>query len=280
VPANPTLRQPAADAVLCLINLERTRRGLTPLLTSSLLTKAATTHACDMVRRKYFAHVSPGGEDLRKRVVRTGYVRGSRNLALGEAITWGSDFFATPSQLVKDLMQSPPHKAIIDDPGPEGEMEQIGNREQRDHRRKPGFSEREHRQRQSHVAAIVEHHRRDERAPIDAEQLGNGERQQSRADHHADAAEDQQPVVQHIEIPAGKCGKDQRRGEHIHAEAVDHRHLGLHAARIEITQRDDGEDRQDDAEDAPEHGRYYRRLPIAMTKPPRHSRGKPTIVED
>jgi uncharacterized protein YkwD len=115
IPTNPTMRQAASDAVLCLINVERTLRGLAPVLTSSQLGKAATSHASDMVRRKYFSHVTPNGEDLRKRVARTGYLRGARRPALGETLAWGSDLYASPAELVKDLMQSPEHKAIIVD---------------------------------------------------------------------------------------------------------------------------------------------------------------------
>ncbi|MEY2442458.1 MAG: hypothetical protein QOJ46_1884 [bacterium] len=115
IPANPTMRQAAADAVLCLINAERTQRGLAPVLRSSLLGKAANHHASDMVRRKYFSHVSPNGEDLHKRVARTGYLRGARRPALGETLAWGSDLYASPAQLVDDLMHSAEHKAIIVD---------------------------------------------------------------------------------------------------------------------------------------------------------------------
>jgi uncharacterized protein YkwD len=116
IPTNPTMVQAASDAVLCLINAERTQRGLAPVLTSTLLGKAAMFHASDMVRRKYFSHVTPNGEDMRKRVLRTGYLRGARRPALGETLAWGADYFGSPTQLVKDLMESPLHKAIIVDP--------------------------------------------------------------------------------------------------------------------------------------------------------------------
>lgn len=115
IPTNPMMRQAAADAVLCLLNVERTQRGLAPVLTSPLLGKAATLHATDMVRRKYFSHVTPNGEDLHKRVARTGYLRGARRPALGETLAWGSDLYASPAQLVDDLMHSAEHKAIIVD---------------------------------------------------------------------------------------------------------------------------------------------------------------------
>jgi uncharacterized protein YkwD len=67
-----------------------------------------------MVRRKYFAHVTPNGLDQRSRVARTGYLRGCRRpAALGETIAWGSDVFGSPAELVKDLMASAPHRAIL-----------------------------------------------------------------------------------------------------------------------------------------------------------------------
>ncbi len=115
VPTDATMRQAAADAVLCLINVERAQRALAPVLASSLLTKAAASHSTDMVRRKYFGHVTPSGLDLRKRVARTGYLRGARRPALGETIAWGSDYYASPVELVKDLMGSAAHRSIITD---------------------------------------------------------------------------------------------------------------------------------------------------------------------
>lgn len=113
VPTSPAMRQAAADAVLCLINAERAQRALAPVRSSSLLTKAAMSHAGDMVRRGYFSHETPSGQDLRARVVRTGYLRGARRPMLGETIAWGADAYAAPKQLVADLMRSAAHKAIV-----------------------------------------------------------------------------------------------------------------------------------------------------------------------
>jgi uncharacterized protein YkwD len=115
IPTSPAMRKAAADAVLCLINVERTQRGLAPVIASPLLSKAADSHSSDMVRRGYFSHVTPSGQDLQTRVARTGYLRGARRPALGETIAWGSDYYAAPTELVKDLMQSAAHKAIITD---------------------------------------------------------------------------------------------------------------------------------------------------------------------
>jgi uncharacterized protein YkwD len=115
IPTDQATRKAAAESVLCLINVERTQRGLAPVLASAMLGKAAELHSIDMVRRGYFDHVSPTGQDLRKRVARTGYLRGARRPALGETLAWGSDVYASPAELVKDLMNSAAHKAIITD---------------------------------------------------------------------------------------------------------------------------------------------------------------------
>jgi uncharacterized protein YkwD len=113
IPAAPAGNQAAADSVLCLVNAERAQRALRPVVASRPLTRAAAGHSADMVRRGYFAHVSPDGLDLRTRVARTGYLRGRRRPMLGETIGWGTDVYATPAELVKGFMESPEHKAII-----------------------------------------------------------------------------------------------------------------------------------------------------------------------
>ncbi len=113
IPSNASMRPAAAAAVLCLINQQRGQRGLAPVVSSAQLSRAADGHASDMVRRKYFSHVAPNGEDFRKRIARTGYLRGAPRAALGETIAWGADLYATPSQLVADLIASAPHRAII-----------------------------------------------------------------------------------------------------------------------------------------------------------------------
>jgi uncharacterized protein YkwD len=112
-PTNASMRPAAAAAVLCLVNGERAAHGLAPVTQSPLLTKAATAHSVDMVRRGYFSHVTPSGQDQRGRVARTGYLRGCRRPTLGETIAWGAGDYGSPSQLVEDLMASPPHRSII-----------------------------------------------------------------------------------------------------------------------------------------------------------------------
>ena len=112
-PTDASMRPAAAAAVLCLVNAQRTVHGLAPLAPSALLARAATQHSDDMVRRRYFSHVTPSGQDQRGRVARTGYLRGCRRPVLGETIAWGSGAYATPVELVADLMASAPHRAIL-----------------------------------------------------------------------------------------------------------------------------------------------------------------------
>jgi uncharacterized protein YkwD len=102
-----------ARAVLCLLDHERRLRGLQPLRLSAPLTLAARRHARDMVRRRYFAHVSPAGDTLGDRAARTGYLRGASGWSLGEVLAWTDRARATPRSAVRALMRSAPHRRII-----------------------------------------------------------------------------------------------------------------------------------------------------------------------
>src|SRR3954454_21132179 len=62
------------NAALCLVNQERTSRGLKPLKSNRRLVTAATGHARDMVAKNYFSHDSLGGGDFVSRIRKAGYV--------------------------------------------------------------------------------------------------------------------------------------------------------------------------------------------------------------
>jgi uncharacterized protein YkwD len=100
-------------AVRCLVNEQRRRHGLPPVLSSRRLRHAAEGLAGDMVRRKFFAHVTPGGSTLASRVRNTGYLSQARTWMLGETLAWGAAQAGTAAALVNALMHSPPHRAII-----------------------------------------------------------------------------------------------------------------------------------------------------------------------
>jgi uncharacterized protein YkwD len=102
------------SATLCLVNAERTTRGLVALTANAQLGKAAQNYSRAMVRESFFDHVSPNGSTLVSRVRRgTGYLRGARSYSLGENIAWGSGEFATPQETVKGWMESAGHRANI-----------------------------------------------------------------------------------------------------------------------------------------------------------------------
>ena len=98
---------------LCLLNHERRARGLEPLRAETRLSRAAQRHSDDMTRRYYFAHVSPGGSDLRTRLAHAGYLRGAGSWSAGENIAWGSGWRARPLEIVASWMASPGHRANI-----------------------------------------------------------------------------------------------------------------------------------------------------------------------
>lgn len=102
------------DATLCLVNAERTTRGLRALASNSQLGAAAQNYSRAMVRQRFFDHVSPGGSTLLSRIRGgTAYLRGARSYALGENIAWGSGDYATPRETVKSWMESSGHRANI-----------------------------------------------------------------------------------------------------------------------------------------------------------------------
>lgn len=101
------------NAALCLVNQERTSRGLRPLKSNRHLAKAARGHAQDMVARGYFSHDSANGASFVDRIRRAGYLPRRGRPALGEDLAWGSGEFATPREIVASWMESPEHRANI-----------------------------------------------------------------------------------------------------------------------------------------------------------------------
>ena len=100
-------------ATLCLLNGERSRRGLPRLRLNDRLSDAANRHSSDMVRRGYFAHDSLTGASFVDRIRRTGYLRSVRAWSVGENLAWGSGNRGTPEQILREWMNSPGHRANI-----------------------------------------------------------------------------------------------------------------------------------------------------------------------
>jgi uncharacterized protein YkwD len=98
-----------ARAVLCVQNRYRRSYGLRPLRGSRSLGRAASRHARDMARRKYFSHTSLGGGTVKGRVGRAGY---GRRFAAGENIHYEIPR-PSPAKVVAAWMASPGHRQQI-----------------------------------------------------------------------------------------------------------------------------------------------------------------------
>src|SRR3954447_2534761 len=60
--------QAAGQATICLLNRERTGRGLPALQENTLLDSASLEHSTDMVQRRYFEHTAPDGRSVGDRL--------------------------------------------------------------------------------------------------------------------------------------------------------------------------------------------------------------------
>ena len=98
-------------ATLCLINRERTRRGLRALRHDGQLRKVAQSYSREMVRHSFFDHVGRDGSTFAGRVKgRTTYLRNAARWSLGENLYWGSGGRATPRESVDGWMHSAGHR--------------------------------------------------------------------------------------------------------------------------------------------------------------------------
>jgi len=98
-------------AVLCLQGIERRKHGLRSLRLRRPLDKAAIRHARDMVRRRYFDHLSPTGSDPLSRALAAGY-RGRHRTRVGENLL-SIPAQQTAAEVVDKWMASPPHRHNI-----------------------------------------------------------------------------------------------------------------------------------------------------------------------
>jgi uncharacterized protein YkwD len=94
----------------CLINQQRTARGLRPVRSNARLREAGLIHSSEMVAFGFFAHTTPAGVTFIQRIKATGYTRGASAWFVGENIIWGFGTQSTPAALVTAWMNSPPHR--------------------------------------------------------------------------------------------------------------------------------------------------------------------------
>jgi len=113
VPVDAITSQAATGAVVCLVNAERAKRGLKAVTRSRILSRASLGESVDMVRQKYFSHVSPAGLTLRLRAARAGYRKLSCPPSLGEVLAFGSGEGATAAAFVASLMADPTHRSVL-----------------------------------------------------------------------------------------------------------------------------------------------------------------------
>jgi uncharacterized protein YkwD len=113
-------RQPTAanvvaiqSATLCLVNRERTDRGLVALLVDPRLQAVAVAHSADMIARDYFAHTTPSGVTAEQRILDSGYVPTGAGYTIGENIAYGTGSLGSPRSIVTAWMNSPGHRANI-----------------------------------------------------------------------------------------------------------------------------------------------------------------------
>jgi uncharacterized protein YkwD len=103
--------QRARGLTFCLLNEERTRRGLHPLRYDARLELASQRHSDDLVRRDFYGHDNPDGVDPQGRILATGYPAG--NAIVGENIALGERANSSPAEAVDAWMHSPGHRENI-----------------------------------------------------------------------------------------------------------------------------------------------------------------------
>lgn len=108
-----TARAELARTTVCLVNDERSQRGLRRLTLDRRLSSAARAHTRDMVHRRYFAHVSRSGGDVVDRLNRVGYMRGASRWLVGENLAWGGGSRSTPREIMRSWMHSPGHRRNV-----------------------------------------------------------------------------------------------------------------------------------------------------------------------
>ena len=101
-------------ATLCLLNVERTSRGLVALRADGQLRRVAQRYSGQMVTHRFFDHVGNDGSTLSSRILgTTKYVARAARWSLGENLYWGSGALATPAQSVQGWMNSPGHRRNV-----------------------------------------------------------------------------------------------------------------------------------------------------------------------
>lgn len=108
-PVRSISKKQARSAIGCLFNKERSAGNVKR---HGNLEEAAQNHSAVMAKKKCLSHQCSGEPDLRERVARTGYLRGSNGYELGEIIL-ADKAKRTSRDIVKGWLNSPPHRANL-----------------------------------------------------------------------------------------------------------------------------------------------------------------------
>lgn len=100
-----SIRPDLEQQMLQLVNAERKKKGLKPLVADEQLKNVARSHSSDMLKRGYFSHMTPEGKDPFYRMKKAGitYRQAGENLA----------YASTLAKAHRGLMNSPSHRAAI-----------------------------------------------------------------------------------------------------------------------------------------------------------------------
>lgn len=101
------------DATLCLLNRERSSRGLGPLRIDAKQQRAAEAHNKLMIRKRCFSHQCQGERDLIGRSEAAGYLPCGCSWSIAENIAWGGRSTSSPRRIVAAWMSSASHRTNI-----------------------------------------------------------------------------------------------------------------------------------------------------------------------
>ena len=103
------VNQSFVDKVLELTNLERSKLGLSALISNSQLATAAAKHTENMAVQDFFSHTGKDGSSMGSRITATGYKfsNAAENIAAGSS---------TPEAVINSWMNSSGHRANILNP--------------------------------------------------------------------------------------------------------------------------------------------------------------------
>ena len=113
IPQTPWQAATAADSITCLVNVERSSRGIPALTRNADLARAANGHSANMSRRQFFAHVTPVGDGLSDRLRQAGYGQPGDGWYAAEDLGWGTGERATPNAVVDAWLNSAHHRRIL-----------------------------------------------------------------------------------------------------------------------------------------------------------------------